>query len=67
MIASGVLGTRVDVAKVAVEVNEQLVVINGSLNRMEELVLDNLNILNPVTQILALVNVLIKSLEILIS
>ena len=67
MIASGVLGTKEDVAKVAMEGKERLVVINGSLNRMEELVLDNLNILNPVTQILALVNVLIKSLEILIS
>ena len=63
MIASGVHGTRVDAAKVAMEGNERLVVINGSLNRMEELVLDNQNILNPVTQILALVNLLIKSLE----
>ena len=63
LIASGVHGTREDAAKVAMEGNERLVVINGSLNRMEELVLDNQNILNPVTQILALVNLLIKSLE----
>ena len=67
MIASGVHGTRVDAAKVAMEGNEPLAVINGYKNRMEELVLDNLILLNHVTHNLAQVNFLIKSLETLIS
>ena len=64
MIASGVHGTTVDAAKVAMEGNERLVVINGSLNRMEELVLDNQNLLNPATHNLVQVIVFI-SLEII--
>ena len=66
LIASGVHGTRVDAAKVAMEGNERLVVINGSLNRMEEVVLDNQNLLNPATHNLVQAIVFI-SLEIIIS